>query len=214
MLLCSIAANAHDFEVDGIYYGIMSYGPNKVFVTSWGNLSPSPAYSGAITIPSTVEYNGETYSVTSIGEKAFYNCDGLTDITIPNSVTSIQKDAFCRCTNLTSITIPNSVTSIGECAFQACESLTSVTIPESVTTLGDQAFHSCSNLTSVTIESQAVASMSHLWPKFGGEVTTYIFGDNITSIGISAFSGCTELTSVTIPNSVTSIGRDAFQYCI
>ena len=125
-------------------------------------------------------------SVTSIGEKAFFKCSGLTSVTIGNSVTSIGYSAFAYCTGLTSIEIPNSVTSIEGSAFEGCTGLTSVTIPNSVTSIGSWAFYYCSGLTSVTIPN------------------------SVTSIGSAAFYSCTGLTSVTIPNSVTSIGREAF----
>ena len=84
--------------------------------------------SGDVIIPSTVEYNSVTYSVTSIGYMAFFDCSGLTSVTIPNSVTSIGGSAFEWCTGLTSVTIGNSVTSIGDAAFFKCCSLMSVTI--------------------------------------------------------------------------------------
>ena len=92
-LLCSIAASAHDFEVDGIYYN----------VTDEANLTVEVAknyysdYSGDIVIPETVNYDGKSYSVTSIGNSAFWNCSSLTSVTIPNSVTSIGNYAFYNC---------------------------------------------------------------------------------------------------------------------
>ena len=89
-------------------------------------------------------------SVTSIGESAFYNCTGLTSVTIPDSVTSIGSSAFIGCTRLTSITIPDSVTSIGSSAFSGCSSLTSITIPDSVTSIGGYAFQGCRRLKSIT----------------------------------------------------------------
>ena len=144
--------------------------------------------SGDLIIPSTISYNGTTYSVTSIGEYAFMDCSNLTSVTIPNSVTSIGNYAFYECSNLTSVTIPNSVTYIGNYAFKYCISLTSVTIPNSVTYIGNYAFSVC-NLTSVTIPN------------------------SVTYIGNYAFSICSNLTSVTIGNSVTSIGGNAFWSC-
>ena len=81
---------------------------------------------GDLVIPTSVTYNGNTYSVTRIGNSAFSSCSGLTSVTIPISVTSIGKSAFYGCSGLTSVTIPNSVTSIGKTAFSGCSGLTSV----------------------------------------------------------------------------------------
>ncbi len=132
------------------------------------------------------KYNGNDYAIYNY---AFYNCDGLTSITIPEGVTSIGDYAFYNCYGLTSITIPSSVISIGDYAFYWCSSLTSVTISEGVESIGDSAFSHCDGLTSITIP------------------------EGVTSIGSDAFSWCTSLTSVTIPGSVTSIGDDAFSVC-
>ncbi len=156
--------------------------------------------------------------VTMIGEKAFYDCDALTSVTIPDSVTTIGDYAFRYCRALTSVTIGNSVTTIGENAFLGCYALkafygkfasednrclivngvlnsfapaglTTYSIPNSVTTIGYWAFSGCSALTSVTIP------------------------DSVTTIGSYAFRDCDALTSVTIGNSVTTIGGSAFGYC-
>ena len=181
-------ANAHDFKVGGIYYNKSG---NNAIVTYRGSSynDYSDRYVGNVNIPSTVTYYGITYSVTSIDEYAFYQCNGLTNVTIPNSVTSIGSNAFYNCTGLTNVAIGNSVTTIGNSAFSGCTSLTSVTIPNSVTSIGSNAFFNCTGLTNVVI------------------------GNSVTTIGNSAFSGCTSLTSVTIPNSVTSIGNYAFYNC-
>ena len=146
-------------------------------------------YSGNIVVPESVVYEGNTYRVTSIGDRAFIDSSDLTSVTIPNSVTSIGSSAFRGCSGLTSVTIPNSVTDIGYRAFLGCTSLTSATIPNSMTSIGNGAFEGCSGLTSVTIPNI------------------------VTSINDGAFGCCSGLTSVTVPNSVTSIGREAFRYC-
>ena len=181
-LIASVnAIYASDTQVDGIWYNF----DNDTQTASVIN----GEYSGSVVIPSSVTYNGTTYSVTSIEFGAFFYCFSLTSVEIPNSVTSIGDDAFSWCSSLTSVTIGESVTNIGGYAFSGCSSLVSVTIPNSVTSIGEGAFRECSSLTSVTI------------------------GESVTSIGSSAFYGCSSLASVTIPNSVTSIGEEAFAYC-
>ena len=156
-LLCSISVSAEDFEVDGIYYNITSSSDKTVEVTFRGNYynSYSNEYSGAVTIPESVTYNGSDYSVTSIGDCAFCDCSGLTSVEIPNSVTSIGEGAFYSCSGLTSVEIPNSVTSIGYGAFENCSGLTSVEIPNSVTSIESYAFYYCYGLTSVTLHIPA-----------------------------------------------------------
>ena len=193
------------FVIDGINYTI---GENNTAALT----STQKNISGAVVIPSQVEYNGKKYDVTSIGNRAFSSCSGLTSVTIPNSVTSIGKSAFSGCSGLTSVTIPNSVTSISENAFYGCSGLTSVTIPNSVTSIGDGAFYGCSGLTSVTIPNNVTSIGNSAFSGCSG-LTSLTIPNNVTSIGNSAFNGCSGLTSVTIPNSVTSIGESAFRGC-
>ena len=171
-------------------------------------------YQGLTTanIPASVTYNGTTYSVTSIGDKAFENCSSLTSVTIPNSVTSIGNSAFYNCSSLTSVTIPDSVTSIGYWAFGGCSGLTSVTIPNSVTNIGNHAFHDCTGLTSVTIPN-SVTSIGYEAFAYCSSLTTVTIGNSVTSIEEGAFSGCSSLTTMTIPNSVTYIGGWVFEGC-
>ena len=112
-------------------------------------------------------------AVTSIGDRAFVECTGLTSVTIGNSVESIGEAAFAHIPSLTSLTIGNSVISIGDYAFQDGSGLTSITIPNSVESIGESVFYGCSGLISVTI------------------------GNSVTSIGNGAFYNCSSLTSVT-----------------
>ena len=147
-------------------------------------------YSGDIVVPEKVKSSdGAEYSVTSLGDECFYECSGLTSITIPSSVTSLGGSCFYECSSLTSITLPSSVTSLGEFCFKDCSGLTSITIPSSVTSLGTSCFSGCSGLTSITIPS------------------------SVTSLGDGCFIDCSGLTSITIPSSVTSLGESCFSYC-
>ena len=155
-LLALVVANsfevfAYNFEVNSIYYSINS-GDSTVNVTfeSFSSGVYYSSYNGDVNIPTTVTYHNKTYKVTAIEIYAFYNCIGLTSVTIPNSVTSIGQRAFCDCTGLTSVTISNSVTSIGESAFKNCRKLKELTIPYPVTNIGSDAFNYCEDLTDVT----------------------------------------------------------------
>ena len=207
MLCASISASAYAFNSDGIYYKILSEEDRTVAVTS-GNYD----YTVNIDIPRKVINNSKTYTVTSIEDKAFYFCESLTSVTIPNSVTSIEQEAFSGCRSLTSVTIGNSVTSIGDQAFDFCSSLTSVTIPNSVTSIGELAFGFCSSLISVTI-GNSVTSIGGRAFDSCSSLTSVMIPNSVTSIEHEAFSGCSSLTSVTIPNSVTSIEYAVFSGC-
>ena len=169
LALFSLNAFAYDVKIEGIYYNLNKT-DKTASVTCYDHWSNSSAYEGDVTAPQEITYNEVTYSVTSIGNEAFYNCRGLTSVTIPNSVTSIGSRAFEGCSSLTSITIPNSVTSIGDRAFDGCRGLTSVTIPNSVTSIGGSAFEGCRGLTSITIPNSVTSIGKHAFSEIDGLV--------------------------------------------
>ncbi len=155
--LVGITANAEEIPNDEIWYeaseklsettgtGQFDYG---LHTNAFNTSISSHTFSNGKGI---IKFSGD---VTSIGERAFNGCSGLTSITIPNSVTSIGQEAFRSCSGLTSITIPNSVTSIGDDAFYGCSGLTSITIPNSVTSIGESAFSQCSNLSKMYFKGE------------------------------------------------------------
>ena len=192
--------------VNGIEWTYRVSGGKATIYKGYNQPAIPNSTSGGVTIPSKLG----GYSVSSIGDYAFYGCSGMTSITIPNTVTSIGGDAFEGCSGLTSITIPNSVTSIGAFAFTS-SGLSSVTIPNSVTSIEIGVFTDCSGLTSITIPNSVTSIRDGAF--MGSGLTSITIPNSVTSIGEDAFSYCHGLTSVTIPNGVMSIGKGAFYSC-
>ena len=234
MLMMASSAMAQDakFEViDGLRY-LLDTGAKTATLM----LKTDGNYSGDIVVPEKVEGNDEVeYVVTSFEENCFYDCSGLTSITIPSSVTSLGDNCFSGCSGLTSITIPSSVTSLSEGCFSYCSGLTSITIPSSVTSLSDFCFHGCSGLTSITIPSSVTSLGDYCFYNCSGltsitipssvsslgdgcfynccVLTSFIIPSSVTSLGNHCFFGCRGLTSITIPSSVTSLGDACFSGC-
>ena len=206
LLLCSTVAFAESAVIDGITYELITKGKQAKVVAG------DTKYRGDIVIPESVEYNGATYSVTSISSGAFSGCSGLTSVEIPNSVTSIRSGAFSGCSGLTNVEIPNSVTSIGDSAFHGCSGLTSIEIPNSVTSIGDSAFYGCSGLTNIEIPGSVTSIGWYAFQSCTG-LTSIEIPNSVTSIGWSVFSGCSGLTSIEIPNSVEYINNYTFYNC-
>ena len=223
VLLTGSHAFAHDFDVDGIYYNILSETDKTVEVTYKGNSSTSYIeYSGSKIIPEKLVYNGDTYSVTSISKSAFSGCNSLTSVTIPNSVTRIGDGAFEGCSKLAKITIPNSVISIGVNVSKDCSKLTSI-IVESGNTIYDSR-DNCNAIIQTTTNTLITGCKTTIIPnsvtKIGqgafrncSSLTSITIPNSVKIIEQTAFYNCSGLTNVTIPNSVTSIGNYAFYNC-
>ena len=231
-----IAIWAHDFEVDGIYYNITSSSKKTVEVTYKGSsfATFSDEYIGDITIPSTISFGGQDFSVTSIGKEAFRFCIEVTSVTISNGLTEIGESAFCDCIKLSSINIPNSVTDIKREAFKGsgiisieissgvkgintgvfmnCQRLTSVILPNGLTRIDSYAFNKCSSLLSISIPI-TVRKIDMCAFSSCVKLTNIIIPKGVEVIPLQCFDGCVSLVNVIIPEGVTQIRNRAFADC-
>ena len=242
-LFMTYSSNSETFTVGDLNYRVND---DHVSVTVTGHVNGYEA-TGPLVIPESVNYEGHNYAVTVIGNTAFMYCFYLTSLTIPNSVTTIEEGAFAYCSGFTGdLVIPNSVVTIEPSAFFTCYAFDGdLVIGNSVTVIGDYAFDDCngmhgvlnipSNVTSIGTSSFRYCAFSGMTvdpanPVFDSRdncnaiITTStnellvgcintVIPNTVTSIGENAFSGLEGLTSIDIPNSVTSIGTGAFAFC-
>lgn len=180
------------------------------------------AFSNCQNLQSVLLPNG----LTEIKGSTFSDCYKLSSIILPNTITKIGGTSFLNCNNLVSVVIPDSVISIGYRAFARCSSLQSIVIGENVESFGDAVFEGCTSLSSViwnatncnnfksgsspfsfyiigTYDSQYNYSISN-------QITSFSFGVKVSHIPAYLLNGTTSLKTISIPESVKSIGKDAF----
>ena len=163
--------------------------------------------------------------VTKIGDYAFSHCENLASVTIGNSVKSIGEGSFYRCYGLTSVTIGDSVESIGKDAFYDCHSLVKVTMGKSLKYIKGPfgSFSGCDSLEKIIIKDIAAWCSCvlnenlrhqglHLYSDENTEITDLVIPNGVGAINNYVFAGFTSLTSVSLPNSVTTIGYNAFDF--
>jgi len=191
-IVCCVFAQT--FESGGIRYAVLSSDDKTVAVERYCGDS-----TGNVVIPQSVRYDDVEYSVKEINDGAFYQCSGLSSISIPDGVTSIGYSAFMFCSGLTSIQIPKSVTSIKSDAFSNCDGVTSIKVNRKNPVYDSR--KSCNAIIETSTNTLFTGCKNTVIPK------------SVTKIGDCAFFGCTGLNSVTIPDGVTSIGFYAFRAC-
>ena len=158
-------------------------------------------------------YKGGIYtSNDEIGDFAFWNCSGLTSLTLPSGITQIGESAFSGCSGLTSLALPSGITKIGVSAFNGCSGLTSLTLPSGITKIEGGTFGSCRSLTNLVLPSGITEIGNYAFSNCNG-LTSLTLLSGITKIGDNAFSGCRGLTSLSLPSSITELGDGAFKDC-
>lgn len=229
LLLYVVAASAETVVVNGVTYDVIKK------VKEAKVIAGETKYTGDVVIPSIIEYDGGTYSVTSIGDYAFYDCSnlvsveisntirnigvsafedckGLKEISIPESVVVVSKDAFAGCSGLGEIVIPGSVVSLGDGAFAGCTSLKSAIIPGMLQYVGSSSFSGCTALVDVII-CDGISNVSNYMFDNCSQLENLTIGNGVASIGTCAFRNCMALKGVRIPGSVTEIAGEAFVDC-
>ncbi|MBQ9591925.1 MAG: leucine-rich repeat protein, partial [Paludibacteraceae bacterium] len=233
---------ASDTSVNGIYYDFnTSNGTATVTYRGAAYNSYSGEYTGSVTIPSTVTYGSNSYTVTAINAGAFYDCPLLTSVNIQANLTSIGSNAFYNCSGLLIVNIPNTVTSIGSSAFDGCDnlmyasydnarylsnsentyyalikaqstSITSCEIHPNCNIIAGSAFEGCSSMTSVDIPAGVTNIGENAFYNCASLASVNI-PSGVTSIADGTFGGCVSLSGVTIPSGVTTIGDYSFSGC-
>ena len=225
-----LSAFAHDFQVNGIYYNYLDETAKTVEVTYKGSSHSSyfNEYTGTVTIPSSVTYNGITNSVTEIGNEAFSGCSGLASVTIPKSVISIGNYAFNGCTKLTKLIIEDGtkplslgynydgILNYGKGLFYDCP-LKSAYLGRNLNynaggRYGFSPFYNKDKLNEVTISNYVTTICTNIF-RGCSDLTSITIPNSVVTIGGYAFENCWLLTSITIPNSVKTIGDNAFDGC-
>lgn len=218
MMLLPMVANAYDIVVDGIYYNIVTKA--RTAEVTYGD----EKYIGNISIPSEFEYEGNVYSVNSIGEKAFFGCWKLVEVNIPSSIIALGNNVFSECTGLKNVIIPQSVVSIGRSCF-TCSGIKEINIPENVKSLGFAAFAGCGNLEKVyvdgyieNIDMNVFSACDHLKSVHIKDISKWCmntFGDDLSNplyFAHHLFINGEEITELTIPKTVGE-SVQGFAYC-
>ena len=184
-------------NAEDLYYPIFEYKNITGYIgrniLRTGNYENEPVFSTSSDYQHHLTFGPK---VTAIGDKEYYDCDGLLTVSGMENVVSIGNQAFRSCGNLTSISLGTKLQTIGIAAFAKCEALTAIELPATLKVLTNPSedvrfgvFEGCSSLATVTLL------------------------EGLEEIGHYAFYNCSALTSITIPSTVTTIGRAPFFGC-
>ena len=239
VIISALWTSASAVEIDGIYYYLEG---DEATVTNRGqssfgsnNSNYTNAYSGSITIPSTVTYEGDTYTVRNIQAYAFYQCPDLKAIIIPSTVTSIAmsspyssneyRSCFYNCTSLKTFIVSAdnaNYSAIGGVLFNKDKTILlkcpqaksgEYTIPSTVNTINEFAFYGCSSITSISLPDCITSIGEYAFYKCTSLSSPITIPTGVKVVSNYAFAYCSAITSVTIPEGVEEIGDYAFFLC-
>jgi hypothetical protein len=238
MFASMVSAGAYDFMVDGIYYDINEDGTTLAIV-------PDESYkdfTGDLVLPDTVTYNGAKYTVTSIKNEAFKNCNGLTSVTLSSTVTTVGMMAFDHCVNLETLNIGTSFNMWGSSPFSNCKNVktvnwnarkihpfssyhaspllgysnvTTFNVGPDVEEIPENLLYSFFSLNTINWNARNCANspFATLRDDIKALVKTVNIGDSVRSIPHSFIAGMKNVEILSIGKSVTSIGDSAFIHC-
>lgn len=222
LLYLSATAHAYDFKVGGVYYNFTS--DRKGAIVTYSSLDNN-AYSGRVVIPTSVTYQFNTLDVKGIGDHAFFNCQTLEEISLPDGITYIEDQAFSHCYALKSITLPSKLNRIGDSAFEYCEDMTSLTIPVSVSQIGYMVFYRCHGLTDILVEDGnaqfcsidgvlflADKSILVQYPAAKAD-KEYTVPEEVVTVTDYAFNSVRNLEKLSIGRNVSTISPATFEGC-
>ncbi|MBR1851015.1 MAG: leucine-rich repeat domain-containing protein [Bacteroidales bacterium] len=230
MLFATFEAQAYDFALrlnygDSLFFTITDpvkdyvkiVPPESAGINSYaGHEKPV----GRLSLPSHVTYNDKTFTVTAIGTKAFYACDGITGVTLPPTVTTIEPYAFYGCSGMKgSIVLGENIESVGASAFYGCTGLTeikfkAIACTEMGNSMSNTVFGNCSNVQRITIASGVTIIPDYAFCGLDEALYLSALPETLTTIGAYAFAYCSNIAGqIVIPNSVATIGECAFHQC-
>lgn len=208
ILFCIFGAGslyASNVTIDGIRYDFSED-------SDTASVHDGRTCSGNVIIPSSISYNNQEYTVTSIDRNAFGGCTGLLSISLPNTIKFIDESAFSGCCNLQSIVIPENVTRLKRSTFAFCSSVVSISLPESLEHIESYAFENCTNLSKIVIPDNVDTIEDHAFNSCIS-LTKVQLSNNLTEISDYLFNSCNGLQSINIPQSVQRFGYGSFFYC-